>query len=244
VRFAVEQELVPYEPGFPPGTRWLVVAPHPDDETVGAGATLALGVARGVAVRVLVLTDGQAQGEPELRRREALAAAAVLGVSQVGFAALADRNLAAQVRRVVELLQRELAAFPADLVFLPSPVELHPDHRATAWAGQRALRQLLRWGVRSGPPRWVAFYEVGSALWPNLLVAGDAAWEQKRRALACYASQLAVRGYDRVMEGLGAFRSLTLSGVERAEAFVLLPARSLLLRSFRSWQRSVSPPRG
>ena len=244
MRFPSEQELIPYQPGFPPGSRWLVVAPHPDDETVGVGATLALGVVRDVAVRVLVLTDGQAQGDPELRRREALAAAAVLGVSQVSFAGLVDRQLGNQAALLVRVLRQELAGFAPDVVFLPSPLELHPDHRAAAWAGQRALRWHLRWGLRFHLAPWVAFYEVATALWPNLLVAGDAVWEQKRQALTCYASQLAVRGYDRVMEGLGAFRSLTLSGVERAEAFVLLLARSLVLRPFRSLQRLASLPRG
>ncbi|MDW7968083.1 MAG: PIG-L family deacetylase, partial [Thermoanaerobaculum sp.] len=67
VRVAEEQELIPYRSAFPPGGQWLVLAPHPDDETIGMGATLAQAARRGVVVRLLVLTGGQAQGDPQVR---------------------------------------------------------------------------------------------------------------------------------------------------------------------------------
>jgi len=123
-----------------------------------------------------------------------------------------------------------------------SPVDLHPDHRALALALQGILRASTFVGLRAGFPAWVAAYEVGSPLLPNLLVAADEGWETKRRAAACYSGQLAFRSYDRVMEALGALRSLTLTGVERAEALHVLPARSVARLSARRWASLMGSP--
>jgi hypothetical protein len=110
------------------------------------------------------------------------------------------------------------------VVFVTSPVELHPDHRALALALHSVLRASTFAGLRRRSPAWVVAYEVGTPLLPNLLVAADETWEVKQRAAACYASQLAFRPYDRVMEALGTLRRLTLTGVEHAEAMHVLPA--------------------
>lgn len=240
--FPKEEEMAPYAPSFPPGRRWLFFAPHPDDETLGAGATLALGVGQGVEVRVVVITEGEAQGEPHVRRREAEEAAASLGIADLAFWGLQDRALALAKDLPARIL-RELGSFSPDLAFFPSPLELHPDHRALAWHAQRALRRWTLLGFRRRWPRWVAFYEVGAALWPNLLVRGDDAWEKKQRALGCYRSQLAFRQYARVMEGLADFRTLTLSQVAKAEAFALFSAKKVASRSFFGLQRLVGLPR-
>lgn len=67
----------------------VIIAPHPDDETLGCGGLIALLASHGTSVHVIFLTDGEAShgGHPELtpakvgltRRHEAHAALAVLG---------------------------------------------------------------------------------------------------------------------------------------------------------------------
>ena len=47
---------------------------------------------------------------------------------------LPDRGLAGRVPEVAALLEEELLGTLPDLVFVPSPVEVHPDHRAVAEA--------------------------------------------------------------------------------------------------------------
>ena len=234
-RFPVESDVIPYAAGFPPGGRWLVLAPHPDDEVFGLGATLAIAAARGIEVRVVVVTDGGAQGDPAEREREAAAAAAALGVPPPEFWRLADRSLRPADAALRRRLREAFARLAPDVVFVTSPVELHPDHRALALAVQRAVRAATLAGLRERPPRWVAAYEVGTPLAPNLLVAADGGWEAKRRAGACYAAQLAFRRYDEVAEALGTLRALTLDGVARAEALHLLPARRVARLSGRGW---------
>lgn len=236
-RLPLEPELVPYSPDFPPGRRWLVLAPHADDETFGPGGTLALAVSRGVSVCVAVLTDGAAQGDPDSRRAEVQAAAEVLGLSMPRQFPFADRALASSGDELLGTLTGLLTETTPETVLVPSPVELHPDHRAAAVALQRALRR------RPGPG-WVAAYEVGSALRPNLLVDVTSVWEIKERAAACYVSQLAFRPYARAMEALGAFRSLTLSGTGYAEAFHIQPADRVAGLSAGGWAAAMGAPDG
>lgn len=243
-RLPLEAELVPFTPGFPPGSRWLVLAPHPDDEVLGAGATVAMAVRRGVQVTVVVLTDGAAQGEISVRAAEARRAAALLGVQELNLWGLPDRSLSPWDASFIQRLRRLLGQSDADTVLLPSPVELHPDHRALALAVQRALRRLTLGGLRSRGPGDVVCYEVSAALLPNLLVAAEEGWEHKRTAMACYASQLAAWPYWEAAEGLGAFRALTLAGVRRAEAFHQVRARSLARWGARRWAAAMGSSAG
>ncbi len=242
VRFVEEHHLLPYLPAFPPGRRWLVLAPHPDDETFGLGATLAQAAERGVAVRVVVLTGGEAQGESKRRKAEARAATKALSITEVAFLDFEDRKLPQSLGRLTQALREELLSFQPEVVFSPHAADLHPDHRACARALQLALRWKLICGVRSRWPAWVAFYEIGIPLWPNLLVRADDGWEAKERASACYASQLAVRPYRRVMAGLAAFRALTLNGAQNAEAFQLHRAQRVATRSWRWLVRHAIHP--
>jgi len=239
-----ESDLVPYTPGFPPGRRWLVLAPHPDDEVFGIGATLAQAVARGVEVTLCVVTDGGAQGEAADREREALAGATALGLDEPEFWRLPDRSLQPRGAALRRAVRSALERHCPEVVFVTSPVELHPDHRALALALQLVLRATTLAGLRTGLPAWVAAFEVGTALQPNLLVAADQSWEAKRRACACHAGQLAFRSYDRIMEALGTLRSLTLTGVEHAEALHVLPARRVARLSARRWASLMGSPEG
>ena len=243
-RLPEESDLVPYTPGFPPGRRWLVLAPHPDDEVFGLGATLAQAAARGLEVALVVVTDGGAQGEPADREREALASAAALGLGTPEFWRLPDRSLEPRDAGLRRALRGALERYVPDVIFVTSPVELHPDHRALALVLQSVVRASTLGGLRRTPLDWVAAYEVGTALQPNLLVAADEGWEAKRRAAACHAGQLAFRAYDRVMEALGTLRSLTLTGVEHAEAMHVLPARLVARLSARGWAQRMGSPVG
>jgi LmbE family N-acetylglucosaminyl deacetylase len=243
-RLPLEQELIPYEPGFPPGRRWLFLAPHPDDEAAGPAATLAIAHDRGVTAQVVFVTEGGAQGDAATREAEARASIGTLDLAPPQFWRFADRSLHPDDRSLRGAIRDALASFLPDALWLPSPVELHPDHRAIALAAQRTLRSWSAFGARRRPPHWVVCYEVGTAFQPNLLVAADAGWERKLRAVACHPSQLAVLPYDRVIEAFGTFRALTLTAVRRAEALHILPAREVVRLSARSWAAQMGSPRG
>lgn len=132
----------------------VVIAPHPDDETLGCGATIARKRASGTAVTVVVVADGRyAQhrsrlitpaGLAVLRAEEAVAACAALGVAaanllQLGFEDNAVRESEDDlVHRLHELL---IDVVPEE-VLVVSGLDHHVDHRAVNRAAHRAL---ARW---------------------------------------------------------------------------------------------------
>jgi LmbE family N-acetylglucosaminyl deacetylase/GT2 family glycosyltransferase len=199
-----------YPPFLAPETlpkRVLVVAPHPDDEIFGCGGMLALHAELGSCVRVVVLSDGAA-GDPghrdehivATRRRESLAAGAVLGLDDYRFLDLRDGALGS-VPDLHERLARELQAFQPELVYGPSPQELHPDHRAAS----RALIAAL-----SGGPRVRVFlYGVNSQVVANVLFDTTRARAKKVAAVECFASQIAYQ--DLVKKGTAVDISRTVN---------------------------------
>lgn len=226
-----EGAIIPYQATDLTGHRVLVFAPHPDDETIGCGGALALHAAAGDPVRVVVMTDGARgdstgtiPGETYVRTRqeETLRGCAVLGVSDVVFWAYGDRALS-RARGCVPRILEELRSYGPGLVYVPSLLEYHPDHRAACvffWDALRSFEGDLR----------VAFYEVDQPLRPNGLVDITPVIALKTRALACFSSQLSERRYDELTLGLNRFRSATLpEGVSHAEGFSLWPSESVRL---------------
>jgi LmbE family N-acetylglucosaminyl deacetylase len=155
-----EPEGLPLEPSDAVDQlgRILVVAPHPDDDTLGCGGLIALARQRGAAVRVLFVTDGAASHPgsrryppPRLRavrESEARAALSVLGAAPRtacffrwpdggGVPRRGMPKFAAAVRRCRVALDE----FQADTAILPWRREPHPDHRHAAALARAALRQ-------------------------------------------------------------------------------------------------------
>lgn len=233
-----EERLVPYHATRLSAERVLVLAPHADDETIGCGGTLAGMIRDGAAVEVLVVTDGAAdEAEPakrretaELRLGESRRALEALGGGSVRCGFLPDRGLSARPPELSRLLEEALLASRPQLVFVPSPVEVHPDHRAVAAAflslfrggAGRSLLRALPEGAR------VAFFEVSQPIRPNVLVDVSADAARKQAALAFHASQLGGHDYAAFSRGLGEYRRMSLpANVASAEAFFVVPADRL-----------------
>jgi LmbE family N-acetylglucosaminyl deacetylase/GT2 family glycosyltransferase len=199
--------------------RVLVVAPHADDEVLGAGAMIAFHAARGDAVRIVVMTDGAA-GDPAglaagaaagngdlaaARRAESTAAGAVLGVSDYRFLGLADGALAADAR-LVERLRGELDDFAPELIYGPSLEEMHPDHRATARA---LVAAVLRPIAPGAPGPRLLLYGINGQVTANALFDTTAYFARKREAIERFASQIAY--HDMVAKAEAADRARTVN---------------------------------
>lgn len=240
--------IVPFQTTRLVGRRVLVLSPHQDDETLGCGGAIAIHRQSGDPVKIVFLTDGaQADFRHEyvgqdyvgLREREARAAAEILGASDLEFWRLPDGLLpssGAPLARLIELL----AAYRPGLVYAPSPLEFHPDHRATA---------ALVWTAVSQSPAEidVAFFEVNRPFQANTLVDITSVVAQKRQACDAYVSQLANYPYGDCTLGLNRYRSLTVSpACEYAEGYFLLPGHEIAaapIESFAPRQyRSAAPP--
>ncbi len=117
----------------------LVLAPHPDDETLGCGVTIARKRRAGTQVVVVVVADDSRPPTPSplsdaeysaMRRAEALTALTRLGVGSqdVHFLGFPDGRLeecAADVARALESVARSVSP---EQVFVTSRQDRHPDH--------------------------------------------------------------------------------------------------------------------
>ncbi len=139
--------------GFPPldedGCQALVlVAPHPDDEILGVGGWASALAARGIAVTILSVTDGEGShpGSPTLtpselaalRRAESLRAASHLGLPDPIRLGLPDGGVAEHEANLAELIRPHLAAG----VWCAAPIrnDGHPDHEAASRAAAHAVQ--------------------------------------------------------------------------------------------------------
>jgi LmbE family N-acetylglucosaminyl deacetylase len=213
-----EKRLVPYETSVFSARTVLVLAPHPDDEVFGCGAAIASLREAGASVTVAIATDGAGtEPDPATRRRigegrvaESRAALAILGGAEVEALGFPDRGLSEAGEPLRAALARRLAPAP-DLVLLPSPVEVHPDHRALAEA-------FLTLEVPAATT--VAFYELSQPIRPNFLLDASRFAERKARAMAAFVSQNQARDYPGFVTGLNTYRRMTLPAeVTSAEAY-------------------------
>jgi LmbE family N-acetylglucosaminyl deacetylase len=186
----------------------LIIAPHPDDESIAAAGLMQRAIAAGGEVRVLFVTDGDNNPWPlrflkkklhindadraewgALRRDESRRALLALGLSPAAavFLGYPDRALTKMARtgdlRVRDSLVAAIDSFAPSLLVLPSAADLHPDHRAIAWHARDAAagRNVLTYIVHGHP----------SDARPALrleLTSEEAA--RKRAAIECHQSQL------------------------------------------------------
>ena len=216
--------------GLPRFKRALVIAPHPDDETLGCGGTMALLADRGAEVTVLTATDGEATRGSRLpaaetgrrRRAEAERAAAVAGATP-RFLGLPDGKLSDRLEELTAALGAAIDELEPEAVFAPWLLDGTSDHRAVA----EALRLALADADAEGAPE-VWGYEVWTALVPNRIVEISSVIERKREALA--AHETAALALDlSADEGLRRWRSMqSLGGRGWAEAFLATSAPGYL----------------
>lgn len=180
-------------------TSILVVAAHPDDETLGAGGLIAECASRGIPVHVVIVTDGAASHPRsaipaeelvELRAREARSALDALGVdirlTTLGFP---DGQTLEQRDGVASALSAIIGETePTTLIVAPWTGDGHRDHRVV---GEECVRVA---GERRliGYPVWMwhwATPESPEVPWSDL-VALEIDPVRKHTAIAAYASQI------------------------------------------------------
>jgi LmbE family N-acetylglucosaminyl deacetylase len=247
--------------------RALVLAPHYDDEVLGCGGLLAELASGGARVRVVFLSDGGRrpdgtspeggdssgeEGYAERRRRESAEALAALGLDESSrdetvHLGLPDGALAAHLGVLAEAVGEQIGGFDPDLVLVPSPLEVTPDHRAAFAALLRVLGALR---LDSGPgddtplaaaarELEVLAYEVNHPAYPDLLVDVSERLPALEAAMAAYASQQEIHDYLAAGLGLRRFRTLSLpprgesgdGGVTAAEGYRRLRPHDFATRS-------------
>lgn len=130
----------------------LVIAPHPDDETLGCGAAIMRAVDAGQRVHVVVVCDGRHSQQSKkitpaelavIRRNEVEEACRRLGVpeSEVSHLGFEDRHVADSAREVADRLEAIAREFGPANILAPSGIDKHPDHRAIHVIVSRMVEQ-------------------------------------------------------------------------------------------------------
>ncbi|MCU1245076.1 MAG: hypothetical protein JWN02_986, partial [Acidobacteria bacterium] len=165
-------------------------------------------------------------------------------VLQLEFLRFVDRRLAQSMEELIERLRAQLEAFTPDLILAPSPVEIHPDHRALAVALCQLVQRDEALFARLATAR-VAFYEVGQPLRPNALVDITEVAETKYAAIAAHQSQSDLRDYTAFSRGLNAYRAMTLpAGSRYAEAYYVLDLVRLRTTPISALEAEIGNARG
>lgn len=153
--------------GISPADRVLVIAPHPDDESLATGGLILAAQKAGASVRILFATNGDNNPWPQRwvekrwrigdeerqrwgnrRNQEARNAVESLGLTAdaARFLNFPDQGITGKLlhnnQETLNRLRQELTDFAPTLLVLPSPHDLHPDHNGLYVLFQLALRGL------------------------------------------------------------------------------------------------------
>jgi LmbE family N-acetylglucosaminyl deacetylase len=217
-----EPDIYPYAVTDISSKDAIIIAPHPDDESLGCGGSIIKHIRAKSRVKVVFLTNGgkgDFQGKfgkeyVEIRKSSARQAMGVLGVEDFEFWSYEDRDLSAAARKAEEKLHHTVRSFSPSILYAPSPLEAHPDHKSAF--------QIV-WNLRKQFRISYAFYEVLMALYPNALVDITEEMEQKKKAIESYHTEIYYNDYVTKVLGLNRFRTSTLpKSVRYSEAFFLI----------------------
>lgn len=214
---------------------YLVVVAHPDDEVLGAGATIHKLIGQGHRVAVLTMANHAAARAniSDTLSDDQAHAMELLGVTDcfAGDFPNIKMNTVPHLD-LVQLIEKHIEAFGAEVVITHHPSDTNNDHVMTSYAAQAACRLFQR---REGVPKLKAFLYMevlSSTEWsldstanrftPNYFVeVGKAGVERKLEALAAYKGVMRDYPHPRSAEavmGLAAYRGVQ-AGLNYAEAF-------------------------
>ena len=180
-------------------TNILVVGPHPDDQELGMGGTIAKFANEGHNVLLLDMTSGEPtpHGSPEIRAKESATAASILGVKRT-TANLPNRYVEHSIpaRHAVAAVIRE---HQAEIVFAPYFEDAHPDHVATTRIVEDARfdAKLTKIDLAGEPiyPKWLFYYyctHLRIVPNPSFLIDTTNYAKRKRDAIVAYESQFVI----------------------------------------------------
>lgn len=215
--------------------KYLVVVAHPDDEVLGAGATIHKLISKGHEVAVAIMANHAAARAniSETLSQDIAEAFSIIGVKKSYSANFPNirMNTIAHLE-LVQFVEKCIEDFGAEAIITHHPADTNNDHVQTSYAVQAACRLFQR---KSGVPdlKELLYMEVPSSTeWsfdssanrfaPNYFVEiGKEGVELKLRALKAYKGVM--RKYphprsDEAIEGLAAYRGVQ-AGCKYAEAF-------------------------
>src|SRR5437763_8424467 len=174
----------------------LVIGPHPDDQELGMGGTIVKLARQGHTVHLVDMTNGEPTpfGSPEIRAKESAKAAEVLGVGRT-LLGLTNREVAHDIpsrHKLAAVIRKHVA----DWLFVPYPIDAHPDHVAVTKIAEDARfdAKLTKCDIAGEPcyPKRIIYYfctHLRLNFTPNFCIDVSDTIDTKIEAVSCYKSQ-------------------------------------------------------
>lgn len=174
----------------------LIVAPHPDDESIGCGGLMSLYTSQS---DVLLITDGERGGSvdniAETRQQEFVQAVTAIGVNEYSCLHIAQHQIEKNKKKVA---QYDFSKYQH--IFVSNRRDAHKDHVAV----YKVIKKIVK---RQNPKAKLYEYEVWSPLCnPNIYLNISDVFERKKDLIECYKSQMADLDYVGMILGLNAYR--------------------------------------
>lgn len=216
----------------------IIIAPHPDDEVLGAGGTLLRCKAMGATVAWLIVTGitaeaGWSDEKIKLRAEEIKQVTELFGFDSVFELNFPTTQLdQVPMSDLVSAISKVFKTFEPEEIFVPHPADVHTDHRVvfnavascTKWFRYPSVKRVLAYETLSETDFGLGTEQ---GFRPNVFVNIEAYLDDKLRAMDIYASELGTFPFPRSHEAIRALAILrgAASGFKAAEAFELLRER-------------------
>ncbi len=160
----------------------LAVGAHPDDIELGCSGTLMLHKLSGDKVYLLVLTKGEASGDPNIREMECKESEKLMGMDDLFFGGLEDTKVGSG-RETIDIIEKIVNKVKPDIVYGPACKDTHQDHRNTAYAVLSAARRCDTIMLYEGASTQKDFI-------PQIFVDIKETYEKKKAVIRVFGSQL------------------------------------------------------
>ncbi len=165
-------------------SRIFILAPHPDDETLGCGGIISFFKQHNIEVHIALFTNGEKGGRvkniAEIRRAEFLEACNAVGVDYFYFLKYRDGELSTQTNQLSEEIKRLLDYIQPQYVFTPYIFDASSDHSTIAEIAIKVVPVNIS----------LFMYEVWTPImYPDYYINVTPFYEKKRKAMQCYKSQ-------------------------------------------------------
>lgn len=214
----------------------IVVAPHPDDETLGSGGTLLRHKEQGDEVHWLIVTDIAQESDLYLKRLHSREKEIEKVKNMYGFNSVYNlkwpttRLDTLPIGDIVNSISSVFQKVHPEIVYLPYPGDIHTDHKVvfnavascTKWFRYDSVKRVLAYETLSETD--FVINPDGNCFRPNVFIDISKYLETKLEIMKVYTDELNEFPFPRSEQAIRALASLrgAASGCKAAEAFMLL----------------------
>ena len=197
----------------------LAIGAHPDDIELGCAGTLLKHWEEGEKIQLLILTKGEASGDPEIRESECYAASKKMNATNVFLGDVRDTQVSDGIE-TIKVIEKVIKQVNPEIIYTHSYQDTHQDHRNASYATLSAARRSKKILMYESPTTFQQFN-------PHIFIDIKPQFERKKEIIRLYHSQSNKNWWSMgeraslALEGLASYRGFQ-AGLEVAEAFELI----------------------